>query len=180
MKCYKGPIHSQWPSQTFPWPLPRLSIILSSLNCNSIYGLYQAGQPLSSRYCSYEPIPINMYKHRPRWESRSASTAEKPALSPRASTRKPQLRTAGSIKSMHPLRFLCIDWSPNLVYQVGFLLWKGIPSYSPSVFRPYLDAIYALCCNGHERRGQVYSTVFKPSAWLIEGVHSILAERTKE
>ena len=126
------------------------------------------------------PSPSILYTYRPWWKSRRASTAEKPALPPRASTRKPQLRTAGSIKSMHPLRFLCRDLSPNLVYQVGFLLWKGIPPHSPSVFRPYLDAIYAFCCNGHERRGQVYSTVFKPGAWLIEGVHSILAERTKE
>ena len=125
MKGYKGPIHTQWPSQTFPWPLSRPTIILSSLNCNSIYGLYQAGQPLSSRYCSYEPIPINTVQTQAATDITQRIHSEKPALPPRGSAREPRLRTAGSIKSIQPLRLLRTDLSPSWVYQVGFLLWKG-------------------------------------------------------
>ena len=155
------------------------------------------------------PFPSILYKPRLLWKSRRASTAKKPALPPRISTRKPRLRTASSIKSIQPSRLLCIDLSPNWVYQAGFLLWKGIPSYSPSVFRPSVQfssvtqSCPTLCdpmnCIApglpvhHHTLMQCMHFVLtamrgarfnqqssKPSAWLTEGVHSILAEGTKE
>ena len=133
------------------------------------------------------PFPPVLYIHRPVWKSPRASRAVKPALPPTVSSRIPRLRTAGSIKSIQPLRCKCtlVVFMHRFISQLSLsidfpVLERDPPSYSLAVFRPYLDAIYAFCCNGHEGRGHVYSTVFILSAWLTEGVHSILAEWTKE